>query len=138
MVLYRKPNFLSIAIAIVFFFLLIPTLTGCSEAELVSHNVSQEADNFNVMRKITVLNMRTDTPIFEMTGRFSIQNNLENELEVIVESEDGVYKKHFIYLNEYTIYVIEDISGADVEKYHYTVSILPETLFQPFDYQEVK
>ena len=30
--------------------------TGCAEADQVSANISQEADNFNVTRKLTVLN----------------------------------------------------------------------------------
>ena len=29
--------------------------TGCSESSKVSRNVSQEADNFNVTRKLTVI-----------------------------------------------------------------------------------
>lgn len=103
-------------------------LTGCmgTEVDQVSHNISQEADNFNITRKITVVNIRTDNVLFEMIGTFSIQNNNADELEIICEVEEGVYKKHFIYLNEWTSYVIEDISGANVDKYHYELNILPE------------
>lgn len=103
-------------------------LTGCmgTEVDQVSHNISQEADNFNITRKITVVNIRTDNVLFEMIGTFSIQNNNADELEVICEVEEGVYKKHFIYLNEWTSYVIEDISGANIDKYHYELNILPE------------
>lgn len=36
------------------------TLAGCTEASQVSHNVSQEADNFNVLRRFAVINTRTD------------------------------------------------------------------------------
>lgn len=103
-------------------------LTGCmgTEVDQVSHNISQEADNFNITRKITVVNIRTDNVLFEMIGTFSIQNNNADELEIICEVEEGVYKKHFIYLNEWTSYVIEDISGANIDKYHYELNILPE------------
>ena len=34
--------------------------TGCTEADQVSSNISKEADNFNVTRKLTVLNARTE------------------------------------------------------------------------------
>ena len=69
-------------------------LTGCmgTEVDQVSHNISQEADNFNITRKITVVNIRTDNVLFEMIGTFSIQNNNADELEVICEVEEGVYK----------------------------------------------
>lgn len=106
------------------------TLTGCTESEQVSYNISQEADNFNVTRKLTVINARTDTILLELIGTFSLSNNSTNELEIICEVADGKYQKHFVYLNEYTLYVVEDISGADVDKYHYEINFLPEYGFK--------
>lgn len=41
-------------------------LAGCTEADQVRHNLSQEADNFNIRRKLTVFNIRTDTVLFQM------------------------------------------------------------------------
>ena len=103
--------------------------SGCwRESEKVAYNISKEADNFNVTRRLAVINARTDKPIFELVGNFSLQNNSSNELEVICEVGNGVYKKHFIYLNEWTIYVVEDVSGAYVSKYHYEVNFLPEMI----------
>ena len=96
-------------------------LTGCSESYKVSQNVSQEADNFNVTRKLTVINARTDTVLLELTGTFN-----DNELEVIIETAEGKYKKDLVYLNDYTMYVVEDVSGANVDKYHYEINFLPE------------
>lgn len=104
------------------------TLTGCTEVNQVSYNISQEADNFNVTRRLAVINARTDKPVFELIGNFSLQNNSTNELEIVCEISEGVYKKHFVYLNEYTIYVVEDVSGASVDKYRYEVNFLPEQL----------
>lgn len=106
------------------------TLTGCTEVNRVSQNIKQQADNFNITRRLAVINARTDKPIFELIGNFSLQNNLNNELEIVCETEKGVYKKHFVYLNEYTIYVVEDISGAYVDKYHYEINFIPE-MIQP-------
>ena len=108
------------------FVLLCAFLTGCTEVDQVSNNISKEADNFNVTRKLTVLNARTDTILLELTGTFSLQNNSENELEVIIETAEGKYQKDLVYLNDYTMYVVEDISGADVDKYHYEINFLPE------------
>ena len=103
------------------------SLCACStQAERVSYNISQQADNFNVTRRLAVINIRTDAPVFELVGNFSIDNNTSNELEVTVEVQPGVYKKHFVYLNEWTMYVVEDVSGCGVENYHYEVNFLPE------------
>lgn len=103
-------------------------VTGCSQANRVSHNISKEADRFNVTRRLVVINARSDKPVFELIGNFSIANNTSNELEVTCEVGEGKYKKHFVYLNEWTIYSVEDVSGAYVDKYHYEVNYLPEMI----------
>ena len=118
-----KKNVMALLAA---FVLLCAFLTGCTEVDQVSNNISKEADNFNVTRKLTVLNARTDTILLELTGTFSLQNNSEIELEVIIETAEGKYQKDLVYLNDYTMYVVEDISGADVDKYHYEINFLPE------------
>lgn len=111
---------------------LLVSLVGCTEATRVNANINQAADNFNVTRRLEVINARTDTPLFELIGNFSLSNNTENELVVTVELEQGIYKKHYVYLNEYTMYVVEDLSGSDVSPYHYEINVLPQQ-FRTFD-----
>lgn len=105
--------------------------SGCTEVDRVSMNLGTEADNFNITRRIVVMNARTDKVMFELVGNFSLQNNENHELEIICEVGEEKYKKHFIKLNENTIYVVEDISGAYVDKYHYEVNYIPE-MIKPF------
>ena len=97
-----------------------------TEANKVSANISVQADNFNITRKLTVLNARTDTVLLELTGTFALKNNSSNELEVIIETAEGKYQKDYVYLNDYTMYVVEDISGSEVDKYRYEINFLPE------------
>lgn len=117
-----------ILMAIVLVIVCLFSLTGCREADRVAHNLSKEADYFNVTRRLSVINMRTDKPIFEMVGNFSLSNNNTRELVITCEVGNGIYKKHYIYLNEYTMYVVEDVSGAFVDKYHYEINFLPEMI----------
>lgn len=108
---------------------LVCLLYGCQrQSDRVAYNISKEADNFNVTRRLEVINARTDKPVFELIGNFAISNNLTNELEITVEVGQGVYKKHMVYLNQWIIYVVEDVSGAYVDKYHYEVNFLPEMI----------
>lgn len=100
-------------------------LSGCTEADRVNHNLSKEADNFNVSRRIVVMNMRTDTVLFELIGTFSISNTSTNELVVTCELPDRTYKKNYIYLNDWTAYIVEDLTGTAVSKYSYELNILP-------------
>ena len=104
--------------------------SGCDEASRVSYNVSQDADNFNVMRRLAVINTVDGKPVFELVGRFSITaDSGDDQLEVVVETDKGKYKKHIIGLNSATtMYVIEDVNGADVSKYHYEINFLPEAI----------
>lgn len=106
----------------------IGALTGCTEAEKVSTNVSQEADNFNVLRRLAVINSRTDKVEFEVIGAFSLEKESDKKINIICEMPDGTYKKHIIGLNENTMYVIEDLGGAKVNKYKYEVNYIPESI----------
>ena len=119
-------------IAFVLAVLLACSLSACTEAERVNHNINQSADNFNVTRRLQVINARTDTPLFELIGNFSLSNNSDNELVITVELENHTYKKHYVYLNEYTMYVVEDLSGSNVSPYHYEINVLPQQ-FQTFE-----
>lgn len=103
-------------------------LTGCRESDIVSYNVSKEADKFDVQRKITVINARTDKVVFELEGVFALKNTVNNELTVICKTGEDEYKKHFVYLNEYTLYFVEDIGGADVSSLAYEVIFYPQKI----------
>ncbi len=110
-------------------------LAGCTEADKVSENVSQEADNFNVLRRFAVINTRTDKVEFELIGAFSLDASNSSKISVIVEKEDGTYFKHIIGLNEDVFYVVEDLGGAVVNKYKYEVNYIPESIV-PFTITE--
>jgi len=119
---------LKIIVLLISVLLISSIVMGCSQASRVSHNISKEADRFNVTRRLVVINARSDKPVFELIGNFSMSNNASNELEITCEVEKGKYKKHFVYLNEWTIYSVEDVSGSYVDNYHYEVNYLPEMI----------
>jgi len=101
--------------------------TGCRESDRVSYNLSKEADAFNDVRQITVINCIQGDVLFQMTGKMSITaDTTDNQLEVIVEDENGEYSKHFIGLSDNVTYVVEDVSSGKVEKYKYTLNFNPK------------
>lgn len=124
-IVMKKNIFMKVfcfALAILIAFLLcVFGLTGCDAATTVNHNLSQAADNFEVLRKITVYNARTDLIVMEMEGYMSLSNSATNELVVTCMTGPNEYKKNYIYLNEYVIYVVEDITGTNTDPYHYKV-----------------
>ena len=108
-----------------------------SQAQRVSYNLSQEADNFNSVRQLTVMNCITNEILFQMTGKISIEaDTADNQLEIIVEVEDGVYKKHFVGLGDNVAYVVEDVTGNDVSNYKYTLNFNPKMII-PFEVKTI-
>lgn len=112
--------------------------SGCeTQATRVSYNLSQEADNFNVVRQITVINCLQGDVIFQMTGKMSIEaDQTDNQLEVTVEDENKEYKKHFIGLSDNVTYVVEDITSKDVSNYKYTLNFNPN-MWIPVDVKTI-
>lgn len=110
-------------------------LTSCSEASRVNHNLNKQADYFECERKITVYNARTDNIILQAEGYMSISNNENDELVVTVKTGANSYKKNYVYLNDYTMYAVEDITGTHTDPYHYKLywhtEVLPSVETKP-------
>lgn len=119
--------FLALCILLIF--------AGCSEADKVNSNLSKQADYFECERRVTVYNARTDNVILECEGYLSISNNVNDELVVTVKTGPDQYKKNYIYLNDYTLYVVEDITGTHTDPYHYKMyfhtEVLPDVEVKP-------
>lgn len=115
-------------------------LAGCeTEASRVEYNLTQEADNFNIVRQLTVINCLHGDVLFQMTGKMSIAADVDdNQLEIIVENEDGNYTKHFVGLSDNVTYTIEDLNLGknDVEKYKYTLNFNPNMWF-PYEVETI-
>ena len=104
------------------------TTTGCTQADTVRHNITENADSFSITRRITVFNTRTDKVLMQMTGVMSIKTDKDTkELNVLVKDGETYYK-HIVYLNDDTKYVMEDVGGADVSRSAYEIHFLPEVL----------
>lgn len=132
----KKKIIISVSIIAI----MLALFTGCTgewftEADKVNANMSRDADYFNIERKITVYNARTDYIIFEAEGYMSISNNSTNELVITCKTGNDTYKKNYVYLNDYTMYAVEDISGTHTDPYHYKwyfhTEILPDIEVKP-------
>jgi len=107
------------------------------QADDVSYNLSLRADNFEDVRQITVINCLQGEVLFQMTGKMSIEvDSADNQLEIVVEDENGEFKKHFIGLSDNTTYVVEDITSGDVSKYSYTLNFNPK-MWLPVNIEKV-
>lgn len=105
------------------------TLAACTrQADRVSYNLRREADDFNVRRRITVLNTRTDVPMMQITGLLSIDVDSDGDLNIIIEKAPDEYVMNYAHLSNDTTYIVEQIETAEVSKYAYEIVFYPKQI----------
>lgn len=103
-------------------------LAGCSQADKVSQNVSNDADNFKVQRRVVIINTRTDKVEFTAQGLISVNTENSKKLVILAKVGKSTYKKNIVNLTNNNMYTVEDLSGANVNSYKYEVTWLPESV----------
>lgn len=101
------------------------TLSGCTEGEKKSIEISKKADNFENTRVLTVINTRSDKIVFRLTGTFSCQYS-NGDLDIVCAVGEDKYEKHFIHLNENLTYIVEDTSNTNGDLYHTVLEYYPD------------
>jgi len=105
-------------------------LAGCStDAQVVDRNLTTDAEQFKVERRITFINGITDKYLMTITGKCSLKDEGAGlQLEVLCKVGENEYKKHFLGKSDNVSYFVEQLDGANVGKYHYEVVFRPEEL----------
>lgn len=103
-------------------------LTACSESDKVTHNLKREANDFNVRRRITVLNTRTDKAMMQITGLLSIRTDINGDLNITIEKAPGEYMLNYAHLSQDTTYIVEQIETKEVSQYQYEIIFYPQQL----------
>lgn len=119
-----------------FLFLIIPILflSGCSEADTVSRNLSKEADFFKIERRIVFYNGITGEYMLEIQGRCSLGNyDALKELSVTCKTGEDEYKKHFLGLSDNVTYFVEQVDAKNASPNHYKVIFKPSVIVPDFD-----
>jgi hypothetical protein len=108
------------------------TLTACgTDAEVASYNISQQAEQFKLERRIVFFNGITDKYLLEIRGRCSVETTnsaLDGALEVTCKVGPNAYKKHFLGLSDNVSYFVEQLKSVDVSVYQYTVIFKPDVI----------
>ena len=100
---------------------------SCTDVELVSHNISKAADQFEVYRRVVFLNGITDTYILSIEGYCSIYDD-SNQLEVTVKTGPGKFIKHFLGLSDNVTYFAEQLESSNVSDKQYRVVFKPSVI----------
>lgn len=103
-------------------------LSSCTQADNVRNNLRREADDFNVRRRITVLNTRTDTPMMQITGLLAISTDDDGDLNITIEKAPNEYVLNYAHLSQDTTYIVEQIETKEVGKYKYEIKFYPTNI----------
>lgn len=109
----------------------IALMTGCTEtkADVVSYNISKEADQFRIQRRVVFYNGITDSYMLTIEGLCSLGNDdPAGKLSVTCKTGANEYKKHFLGLSDNVTFFVEQLEGADVSEYHYKVVFRPTVI----------
>ncbi|MEB8418970.1 hypothetical protein NGG16_16165 [Enterococcus casseliflavus] len=105
-------------------------LSACTnDADVASHNISEDADNFKVQRKVTFINTITNEVLYTVEGNFSIKADSEdNQLEITAKTGEDKFQKHFLGLSPTTVYIVEQLEWQETNKYQFKITIKPSTV----------
>jgi len=114
--------------------LLTVILAGCTEADVVSDNLSKSADSFEVERRVVFFNGITDNYLLTIEGLCAIYED-GKQLEVTCKTGDEEYKKHFLGLSDNVSYFVEQTDAKYEDAYHYKVLFRPEQIIPDIELQ---
>lgn len=109
-------------------------LAACNDADVASYNLSQDADNFKVLRKVTFINTVSDEVLYTVEGNFSISADTDdNQLEITAKTGEDKFQKHFLGLSPTTVYIVEQMEWQETNKYNFKITIKPSALVPKLD-----
>ena len=122
------------SIVTVFIIAIVSFISGCTDAELASRNLSRSADMFEINRRVVFYNGITGEYILSVEGLCSIESDtLDGQLELTCKTGPKSFKKHFLGLSDNVTYFAEQLDSADVSTYYYKVIFKPSTIIPDID-----
>ena len=104
-------------------------LTACtSEAESVNENLTKDADNFKVARKITFVNGVTDKVILEAQGLCSVDPGDAQRMFVTCKDNDGKYVRHSLGKSDNVFWFVEQLEATNTSTSAYRFVVRPDSL----------
>ena len=112
-------------------------LAGCNDddAKVAGENLTKAADNFEVTRRVVMVNTLTDKYLLEIIGRcsFGPSTTTPKTVNVICKTGPNDYKKHSLVSGDNTAIVVEQMAGTDVSVNFYRVTFKPTVILPDID-----
>ena len=113
---------------------LVVGLSACTDtdATVVDENLKTAAEQFEINRRITVINGITDKYLMVVEGKCSLEFP-DVRVEVICKLKDGAFVKHHVIRSDNALVMSEQINGTNADTDQYRVIFKPETIVPNFD-----
>lgn len=104
---------------------------GDTDADVASKNISTASEQFEISRRIVVINTITDKYLMTVEGRCSLE--YADKTEIICKLKDGSLVKHVVQRSDNVTVMVEQTTGTQVSTDQYRVIFKPESLVPNFD-----
>ena len=106
-------------------------IAGCSDADVASRNLSKGAEQFEILRRVALVNGITNEYLLTIEGFCSIEDQWNlgaRQLEVTCKIGDDAYEKHFLGISDNVFYFVQQSETADVSVNFNRVVFKPQTI----------
>ena len=103
------------------------TFSACSKSDTVTRNIQKDADNFGTYRKMTFVNLYTNTILYTAEGYFSLKSTYTNnyqgqqEIGLVFMVAPNEYKINYFSIANNVTYVIEQIENTHTNPYYWNI-----------------
>ena len=105
-------------------------------ADIASRNLSTAADNFEVPRRISVVNGITDNISMVMEGYCSLGNNdTDTRISITCKTGPNQYVKNFLDKSDNVYVLTEQLGSVNASEFHYRTVFRPQSLIPDVDFQ---
>jgi hypothetical protein len=107
--------------------------TTCSnDADVASRNLSQDADNFRIARRVVFYNGFTNDYMLEIKGLCALGAGTSAKSITVTCKIGDEYKKHILGLSDNVTYFVEQLDARNVSVNFYQVTFKPTTIIPDF------
>lgn len=108
------------------------------DSDIVDYNITKAAKNFEVSRRVVMVNGITDKIQLQIEGRCNIEPG-DAKIFVTCKVAEGEgndsYVRHQFYMGDNTFVIVEQGEPVDVSAYHYRMTYKPQSIIPDPDFR---
>lgn len=110
-------------------------LAACQDdAQIVNHNLTKAADNFELVRNVVFYNTWIGEPVLSIVGVCSVTDS-GHKFQVTCKEPNGTYTRRQMGRNANMTYYLDQVEGVDVSAFHSRVTFKPQSMLPDIDFR---